>query len=67
MYRTDDPLRDFDRWDERRQRALDRLPRCCECGEPIQTEEFFEFDEGKIVCPACLEENHQRYTDDYIG
>ena len=67
MYRTDNPHADHDRYEARRQRALDRLPRCCECGGPIQTDEFYELDEGKIVCPACLEENHQRYTDDYTN
>lgn len=66
MYRTDDPARDFDRWEESRQRALDRLPVCCECGEHIQTDEYYELDAGKYVCPACLEENHKHWTDDYI-
>lgn len=62
---TGDALRDFDRYEARRQRALDRLPRCYECGEAIQTDEFYEVDEGKYICPHCLEENHKRWTEDF--
>ena len=67
MYRTDDPVRDFERRDREQQRARRRFPICCECGERIQDEQFYELDEGKCVCPACLEENHRHWTDDYIN
>jgi formylmethanofuran dehydrogenase subunit E len=64
MYRTDDPNADFNRWDNDQQKQLDRLPKCAECGEPIQDEECFEID-GGLVCPECLKSNHRKWTSDY--
>lgn len=58
-----DPIRDWERYDAARQRKLDRLPHCCECGEPIQSEDYYELDDGKYVCPECLDANHKRYND----
>ena len=46
------------------QAKLDKLPKCCECGEPIQTEECFEFND-ELYCPDCVEE-HKRWVDDFI-
>ena len=66
FYRTDDPHRDFDRYEDRRQRAIDRRPHCCECGEPIMDDHFYEFEDGKYICPECLEDNHRKWTEDYI-
>lgn len=65
MYRTDDPNADFNRWDNDQQKQLDRLPKCAECGEPIQEEECYEI-EGEIICPQCLKDNHRKWTSDYI-
>ena len=59
-----DPIRDYDRYDAERQRAQDRLPQCCECGEPIQSDECYELDDGKYFCPECLDEKYKRWTDD---
>ena len=66
MYRTDDPHRDFDRYEDRRQREIARRPRCSECENPIMDDQFYEFEDGKYICPKCLEENHSRWTEDYI-
>ena len=65
FYRTGDPLADFDRWDAEQQAALNKLPKCTECGEPIQSEELFEFD-GKLICPEYLDGNHKHWVEDYI-
>ena len=59
-----DAWRDADRYDWERQRKLDRLPRCAICGETIQDQECYEFDEEKYVCPECLDEHYKRWTDD---
>lgn len=64
FYRTDEPLADFNRWDAEQQRKLDRLPKCYECEEPIQTEECFEIN-GECVCPECLDNNHKHWVEDY--
>ena len=45
-------------------RQLERLPKCSECDEPIQTEYCFEFN-GKLICEHCLKE-HRRDTEDYV-
>lgn len=49
----------------RQHRALKRLPKCCECNQPIQDEKCFEFN-GELVCPQCLVDNHRKNTDDYM-
>lgn len=51
---TDDPLADFDRWDAEQTAALERLPRCCECYEPIQDEVAYYIN-GEWVCEACMD------------
>jgi len=64
-FMTDDPADDFLRHDARQQAKLDKLPRCCECRDPIQTEECFEFN-NRLICPECLNENHRRLVEDYV-
>ena len=49
----------------RQQRELDKLPKCCECDQPIQDDECYEIN-GELVCPQCLEDNHRKRTDDYV-
>ena len=65
MYRTDEPIRDFEQHDAEQQRRRRRLPRCCECDEPIQDDDCFEIN-GELICPGCLKDNHQKRTADYI-
>lgn len=64
MYRTDDPVADFNRWDAEQARKLARYPTCTECGEVILSDRCWEFDDG-LICEFCLEENHQKDTSDY--
>lgn len=65
MSYTDNPVADFYRWDSAQQAKLDKLPKCAECGEPIQDEECFEIN-GELICPECLKSNHRKWTEDYI-
>lgn len=53
MY-TDNPLRDFERWDAEREKLLNRLPQCEDCGEPIQDERAYYIDGGWICCD-CMD------------
>ena len=62
---TDDPIRDAERHEAEQERQLQKLPICCECGEPIQTDECYEFD-GELLCPDCLMGNHRNWTEDYM-
>ena len=63
--RTDDPISDFNAYDRQQQAQLDRLPRCCECDEPIQTEICISF-EDEIICVQCLKDNHIKKVEDLI-
>lgn len=65
FYVTDDPIADFNRWDAEQQAKLDKLPKCAECGEPIQSEECYELDCG-VICPECLEDNHKHWVEDFM-
>lgn len=65
MYRTDDPVRDFLRHEDKREKESAQLPKCSDCGEPILTEECYVFY-GEFICPGCLEENHLKYVADYV-
>ncbi len=53
------------RYEEEHDRETKRLPVCAECDEPIQDEHCYEIN-GELICPHCLEENHRKFTDDYI-
>jgi len=52
---TDDPITDFEAYDRQQAAKLDKLPKCDECGEPIQDETYYEI-EGKNYCLKCLED-----------
>lgn len=65
MYRTDDPVSDFARYDVEQARELAKLPVCAECDEPIQSEEYFEIND-EPVCPDCLEKYHKKRVEDYV-
>ena len=56
----------FNNHDAEQERALDLLPKCYECGQPIQDEECYELDEERLVCPECLERFYKKRTEDYI-
>lgn len=51
---TDNPERDFDRWNAEQEDWLARLPVCCDCGNPIQQEDAVRID-GKWYCDDCLD------------
>lgn len=53
MYRTDDPIADFNRWDADQTEWLERLPVCSECGEHIQQEDAVCIN-GEWYCDECL-------------
>lgn len=65
MYRTDDPIADFNRWDNDQQKQLDRLPKCADCGEPVQDDHYYLIND-EVICPACLESNYRKAIEDYV-
>ena len=62
---TDDPIKDFECYDAEQHRGLEKLPRCYECDEPIQSETCYEIN-GELICPECLENNHRKWVEDFI-
>ena len=54
----------FCQHEEEQERWLQSLPKCYECGDPIQDEKCFEIN-GELICPKCLKKNHEKWTDDY--
>lgn len=64
MIFTDDPARDFERYDAEQEARLAKRPVCYECGEPIQDDDCWEMN-GELICTECLEANHKKNTEDY--
>ena len=66
MIYTDDPARDFDRWDREQERRKARLPVCEDCKKRIQDEHYFDVD-GEILCEKCMIHRYRRNTDDLVN
>ena len=64
MY-TDDPIRDFERYDQKQEEALDKLPRCSICDRQIQDDYLYVIND-ELICEKCLERDYRKETDDYI-
>lgn len=69
MVITGDPHADFDAWDRKRETALEKLPKCENCGEPIQEECLYDID-GELYCDECIgevvKEKFRKRTEEYI-
>lgn len=59
---TDNPERDFDRWDAEQEEWLDSLPECYNCGCHIQQEDAVRID-GKWYCDDCLNDMREGILD----
>ena len=64
MMWTDDPVFDAERYMAEQEAKLDKLPKCADCGEPIQDDHFYMICDEPI-CPDCLDSNYRRETEDY--
>lgn len=62
---SDDPAADFDRYDRQQERQAERLPKCEECGERIQDEDYYDV-EGEILCEECMKRKYRRKTEDCL-
>lgn len=65
MFYSDDPARDFDRWDQELERRRARRPECSHCGERIQDEEAYYIN-GEFICPKCMENEFKVLVENYI-
>lgn len=59
MYRTDDPIADYDRWEREQELRTAKLPECDICGRHIEDHYYNLY--GEICCEDCLDE-HFRVT-----
>ena len=66
LYRTDNPVADFEAWDAEQENALRELPVCSDCGNPIQDDFYYEFD-CYFYCGDCVNDNHRKNTEDFVG
>lgn len=58
----------YDLWEQHeaeQQKTLDKLPRCSECDEPIQSDYAYEVN-GEYICEDCMEQNHRKRVDDIV-
>jgi len=53
IFRTDDPIADFNRYDAEQQRRLKKRPKCRRCNEHIQDDEAY-YIEGDWICENCI-------------
>ena len=65
IFRTDDPLVDFESWDAEQQKTSEQLPTCCECGEKIRDDFCYEI-EGEPICDDCLYEHHRKNVEYFM-
>lgn len=56
----------WEMYDNEREKGLLQLPECSECGERIQDDFCYEFDD-ELICESCLKECHRRHTDDFMN
>ena len=65
-FMTDDPLRDFDRYDAMMADREAKLPQCEACGEPINEDEYFYIND-EILCEKCMRDRYALSTEDYLN
>lgn len=65
MSRTDDPIADFNRYEDAIDRELAKLPKCSECDQPIQDENAYLIND-EWICEDCMDNNHRVFVDDYV-
>lgn len=53
VWYSDDPLADFDRYDEEQNKWLERRPVCADCDEHIQDERAYYIN-GEWICRDCM-------------
>lgn len=66
MFRTDNPIRDFEMHEAYQAEILKKQPVCEVCGEPITDDYYYKIDDC-VVCSDCLKdycnENFKRSVD----
>lgn len=58
MFFTDDPLDGYEVETAEQKNAIELLPRCSECDQPIQDEFCFVIN-GEVICESCVDQYKQ--------
>lgn len=61
---TDNPLKDFERYDEEKEMALNKYPQCYFCENHIFEGRYYVIDE-EIACKDCLDQFWGKDVEDY--
>lgn len=64
MFRTDDPVADWNNHCAEQERQLQKCPICSECEKPITTEMCFQWGD-ELICESCMD-GHRVFTDDFM-
>lgn len=65
FYRTDDPVKDAERYDAEQEAELEKMPKCSHCGEYIQDGYLFDI-EDELFCEECAYELFRKDAADYV-
>ncbi len=65
MYYTDNPIRDFHRYDSDMEDELEKYPCCDHCGERITDDKLYDVC-GEILCEECMKELYEKPVEKYI-
>ena len=63
MFYSENPVADAEAYYSQKEKELEQLPRCSECGERIQSDYAYEID-GNYICEDCLTDNHRVWVSD---
>lgn len=66
MFYSDDPVRDFDRYDAYQAQQEAKLPQCEKCGKPIHDDVYYEIN-NEILCESCMQDEYARSTQDWLS
>lgn len=61
---TDDPAADYDAYDRAQAEEMKRLPICCECGNRIEDEFCYQFND-EVICEDCVAQ-YRKFTADLM-
>lgn len=65
MFYTDDPVKDYDRYDAEQITKFKQYPLCSYCCDPIIDDYLYEFND-ELICEDCLNEHFRKPVDDYV-
>jgi transposase len=63
IFRSNDPIADFQRRERERQEWEDSLPHSDHCDEPVD-DYVYDID-GEILCIQCMIDKYRRDAEDY--